>query len=96
VGQRISTAVVESTVNRIIGRRMAKKQPMCENRRGAHLLLQVRLAVRDGCLSHLFQRWYPRFGPASPAGSHRRLTTPRFLSLSQPIVAEATQNCYRQ
>jgi hypothetical protein len=27
-GQRISTAVIESMVNRVIGRRMAKKQPM--------------------------------------------------------------------
>ena len=44
-GQRISTAVVESMVNRVIGRRMAKKQPMRWSRRGAHLLVHIRLRV---------------------------------------------------
>jgi hypothetical protein len=66
-GQRISTAVVESMVNRVIGRRRAKKQPMRWSRRGAHLLVQIRVAVLDGRLPHLFQRWYPRFRPPEPA-----------------------------
>jgi len=65
-GQRISTAVVESMVNRVIGRRMAKKQPMRWSRRGAHLLVQIRVAVLDGCLEQVFQRWYPRFEPPGP------------------------------
>jgi hypothetical protein len=53
-GERISTAVVESMVNRVIGRRMAKKQPMRWSRRGAHLLVQIRVAVLDGCLQDAF------------------------------------------
>ena len=65
-GQRISTAVVESMVNRVIGRRMAKKQPMRWSRLGAHLLVQIRVAVLDGRLKQVFQRWYPRFRPLAP------------------------------
>ena len=60
-GERISTAVVESMVNRVIGRRMAKKQQMRWSRRGAHLLIQVRLAVLEDALQGAFRRWYPRF-----------------------------------
>ena len=48
-------------VNRSIGRRMAKKQPMRWSRRGAHLLIQVRLAVLEGGLQDAFRHWYPRF-----------------------------------
>jgi hypothetical protein len=40
---------------------MAKKQPMCWSRRGAHLLIQVRLAVLEGGLQEAFRHWYPRF-----------------------------------
>jgi hypothetical protein len=59
--------VVESMVNRVIERRVTKKQPMRWSRRGAHLLVQVRVAVLDGCLEQVFQRWYPRFRPSKPA-----------------------------
>ena len=65
-GQRISRAAVESMVNRVIGRRMAKKQQMRWSRRGAHLLLQVRLAMLDECLPQAFRHWYPRFRPLAP------------------------------
>jgi hypothetical protein len=75
-GQRISTAAVESMVNRVIGRRLAKKQPMRWSRRGAHLLVQIRVTVLDGRLPHLFQRGYPHF---EPAGTRHRLTPPRGL-----------------
>jgi hypothetical protein len=34
--------------------------------RGAHLLVQIRVAVLDGRLEHVFQRWYPRFRPLVP------------------------------
>jgi len=61
-------------VNRVIGRRMAKKQPMRWGRRGAHFRVQIRVAVLDGRLPHLFQRGYPRF---EPAGTRQRLTPPR-------------------
>jgi hypothetical protein len=47
-GERISTAAVESMVNQLIERRMTKKQPMRWSRRGAHRLIQVRLAVLEG------------------------------------------------
>jgi hypothetical protein len=60
-GERISTAVVESMVNRVIGRRMAKKQQMCWSRRGAHLPAQIRVAVLDGRLPGVFRSWYPEF-----------------------------------
>ena len=48
-------------VNRVIERRTTKKQPMRWSRRGAHLLIQVRLAVLDGGLQDAFRHWYPRF-----------------------------------
>jgi hypothetical protein len=38
-GERISTAFVESTVNLVISRRFAKKQPMQWSKAGAHRLL---------------------------------------------------------
>jgi hypothetical protein len=107
-GQRISTAVVESMesmVNRVIGRRMAKKQPMRWSRRGVHLLFQIRAAVLDGRLEHLFQRWYPRF---EPAGTPHRLTPPRglfhfpcrphetetFSSLAELLPDARYRNCF--
>jgi hypothetical protein len=43
--------VVESMVNRVIGRRMAKKQPMRRTRRGAYLLVQIRVAVLGRALA---------------------------------------------
>jgi hypothetical protein len=48
--QRIPTGMVESMINRVIGRRMAKKQPMRWSRRGAHRLVQIRVAVRGRTL----------------------------------------------
>jgi hypothetical protein len=50
-------------VNRVIERRMTKKQPMRWSRRGAHRRAQLRVAVR---LPQAFQRWYPRFEPTAP------------------------------
>ena len=60
-GERVSTAAVESMVNRVIGRRMAKKQQLRWSRRGAHLLLQIQVAVLEGRLPEVFRNWYPRF-----------------------------------
>lgn len=65
-GERISTAVVESMVNRLIERRMTKHQQMRWSRRGAHPLLQVRLAVLAGGLQNAFRRWHPRFPMPAP------------------------------
>jgi hypothetical protein len=58
-GVRISTAFVDSTVNRVISRRFAKKQQMQRSKKGVHLLLQTRIKTFDGTLRDLFTRWYP-------------------------------------
>ena len=58
-GERISTAFVESTVNRVVSRRFAKKQQMQWSKKGAHRLLQTRTKTLDGTLRDLFTRWYP-------------------------------------
>ena len=59
VGERVSTAFVESTVNTVIGKRFAKRQQMQWTPRGAHLLLQTRTRTLDGTLRPMFERWYP-------------------------------------
>ena len=58
-GETISTAFVESAVNEVISRRMVKKQQMRWTKRGAHLLLQVRVQTLNGDLKTIFRRWYP-------------------------------------
>ena len=57
--ETISTAFVESTVNELISRRMAKKQQMRWTKKGAHLLLQLRIKTLNGDLRALFIKWYP-------------------------------------
>jgi hypothetical protein len=49
-GERISTAHVESTVNRLINWRMCKKQQMGWSRAGAQYLLYVKTAAINGRL----------------------------------------------
>lgn len=58
-GETISTAFVESTVNEVISKRMVKKQQMRWTKRGAHLLLQVRVQTLNDDLRGVFSRWYP-------------------------------------
>src|SRR5262249_1576195 len=60
-GERISTGVVESTVNYVVSKRMVKKQQMRWSHRGAHLLLQIRTRVLNGDWEDVFRRWYPGF-----------------------------------
>jgi hypothetical protein len=73
--ERISTAVVGSMVNRVIGRRLAKKQTMRGSRRGAHWRVQFRMAVLAGGLQDVFRHWHPRLAlHAGEPGSHPRLT----------------------
>ncbi|MCG3471632.1 ISKra4 family transposase [Xenorhabdus bovienii] len=60
-GEPVSTAFVESTINEVIARRMAKKQQMQWSREGAHYLLQTRTAVLNNELQNTFVRWYPGF-----------------------------------
>src|SRR4051795_3121064 len=55
----ISTAFTESTVNLVVGKRFAKKQPMQGSKAGAHLLLQTRTQTLDGTLPETFRKWYP-------------------------------------
>lgn len=58
-GEAISSSFVESTVNEIISKRMAKKQQMRWTKKGAHLLLQVRIKTLNNELRQLFCKWYP-------------------------------------
>jgi len=60
-GERISTGVVESTVNRVISRRFCKKQPMQWTKRAAHLLLRMRVKTLNHELATVFRRWYLNF-----------------------------------
>jgi len=62
-GERIGTGFVESAVNQVMSKRMAKKQQMQWSRRGAHLLLQVRTGVLNEDLEKCFRAWYPGFRP---------------------------------
>jgi hypothetical protein len=58
-GERIGTGFVESTVNQVISKRFCKRQQMQWTKRGAHLLLQMRVKTLNGELGVVFQRWYP-------------------------------------
>lgn len=62
-GELFSTAFVESAVNEIVSKRMVKKQQMRWSKRGAHLLLQVRVKALDGDLRSKFETWYPSLAP---------------------------------
>ena len=48
-------------VDRAIRRRLAKKQPMRWSRRGAHPLVQIRVAILEDGPQDAFRRGYPRF-----------------------------------
>jgi len=67
MGETITTAFVESTVNQVIAKRLVKKQQMRWTPRGAHLLLQIRTKVLNDELTDVFRRWYPEFRPAAAA-----------------------------
>ena len=60
-GEAIATGFVESVVNQIIAKRFVKKQQMRWTKRGAHLLLQVRVKVLNEELRENFSKWYPQF-----------------------------------
>lgn len=62
-GEAISSAFVESTVNEVISRRMAKKQQMRWTKKGAHLLLQVRVKTLNNELRKCFCKWFPNMKP---------------------------------
>ena len=58
-GEIISTGFVESAVNEIVSKRMVKKQQMRWTKKGAHLLLQVRVKTLNEELRDTFEGWYP-------------------------------------
>ena len=60
-GEAIATGFVESAVNQIIAKRFVKKQQMRWTKRGAHLLLQLRVKVLNDELQENFRKWYPQF-----------------------------------
>lgn len=68
-GERISSAMAESTVNTVVSKRFAKRRQMQWTRRGAHLLLQTRTRALDGTLTPLFERWHPGMANDNQAGA---------------------------
>lgn len=67
----VSTAPVESTINHLINHRMNKSQQMSWTARGAHYMLQVRVAIANRVLGPIFSRWYPGFSTPDPQLSLR-------------------------
>ena len=69
IGEPISTATTEGTVQWLLHRRMGANQQMRWSPRGAHLMLKVRTAVANGTLAadHVAaERWARRpFRPAA-------------------------------
>jgi hypothetical protein len=63
-GKPISTGWVESAINEIIAKRMAKSQQMRWNRWTVQPFLAVRTAVLNETLTESFRDWFPGFGPA--------------------------------
>ena len=61
-GWRISTAFVESSINRIVGRRMCKSQHMRWSRIGAHNVVQVGVALLNNELDGLARMHFPGTG----------------------------------
>ncbi len=70
-GERIASSFVESAVNQVVSKRMAKRQQMQWSQRGAHLLLQVRTRVLDDEWENTFRRWYPAFRPRAEAAEKK-------------------------
>jgi hypothetical protein len=62
-GQPISTGFVESAVNKIIAKRMVKKQQMRWNRHTVQNFLDVRIHVLNGTLEDAFRHWHKAFRP---------------------------------
>jgi hypothetical protein len=58
-GAAIATGVVESTVNQGVRKRFGKKQQMQWSKRGAHLLLPIRVKTLNGEWGAVFKRWDP-------------------------------------
>ena len=59
----ISTAWVESTVNKVIAKRMVKKQQMRWNRFTVQPFLTVRVHILNDAPEQVFGTWYTNFRP---------------------------------
>jgi X-X-X-Leu-X-X-Gly heptad repeat protein len=69
-GMRISTGFVESSVNEIIAKRMAKRQQMRWNKHTVQSFLEVRIHVLNGTLEDAFRHWHRGFRPiTTPAAA---------------------------
>jgi hypothetical protein len=58
-GEPIASGFVESAVNRVVSKRLVKKQQMRWTLNGAHRLLQVSARVLNQQLRADFERWHP-------------------------------------
>ena len=57
---------MESAINEIIAKRMAKSQQMRWNRWTVQPFLAVRVAVLNDTLADSFRDWFPGFRPVDP------------------------------
>jgi hypothetical protein len=62
-GEPMSTAWVESSINEIVAKRMAKAQQMRWNRWTVQPFKAVRTAVLNETLADSFRVWFPGFRP---------------------------------
>ena len=62
--QPVSTAPVESLINRLVNHRTNKRQQMSWSINGAQSVLQIRVALVNRTLAKIFARWYPGFSRA--------------------------------
>ena len=62
--QPVSTAPVESLINRLVNHRMNKRQQMSWSIDDALSVLQIRVALVNRTLAKIFTRWYPGFSRA--------------------------------
>ena len=80
VGCRIATGFVESSINRIVGRRMCKSQHMRWSRVGAHSVVKLRVALLNQEFQELGQRQFPWIGQR------------RYLAVAENIPAFLTDS----
>ena len=72
-GERVSTGLVDSAVNTVVGKRFGKRQQMRWSKPGAHLMLQARTRALDGTLREKFEQWYPGLNTGDEAGKDEQL-----------------------
>ena len=78
-GRRIATSLAESAVNSLVAKRMVKNQQMRWSQNGAHLMLQVKVAMINGNLRNRL-----REQPEMPD-----LQLPAFLQPMPPLIKAA-------